>query len=385
MTTTEILKAIGNIRESQSPTLLDELLDMINQIFPKVSCVNVSYTKNMDMLPFGIMVIPILSAEEINQILLNGDDVKVTKYLLEIDSKIYEYGLDDDEILSMIIYNIYHMTNDYSPVMQLRQSIDQYFADHGTSLHIRESIKYQDILAFGLIDTLVKFTNCLYLDNDVITDAYLAELELEDSFVSALGKLFNRIPDYTESISRSPKLIILDWCFTIYDDVEHTRIRAIKQLTRSKELTGSGLYKRIIDRAIHDLNTIDTDSDYLTESYNETVVTEGKKGSLFSQIKYNGLRGIEDDFYEYIVRARNAETEEEVMYALKQINVRLSILDDYIRNEPLTDEEKKRWSDLYNKYSNIRDEIANKKVYNKKNYGIFFDYNQLDKYDEDDY
>ncbi len=384
MTTTEILKAIGNIRENQSSTLLDELLDVINQIFPKVSCVNVSYTKNTDMLPFGIMVIPILSTDDISQILSNGDDVKVFKYSLEIDSKIYEYGLDDDEILSIMIYNIYHMTNDYSPIIQLRDTINHYFADHGTYLHIRESIKYQDILALGLIDTLVKFTNCLYLDNDVVTDAYLVELELEDSFISALGKLFNRIPDYTESISRSPKLIILDWCFTIYNDVEHTRIRAIKQLTRSKELTGSVLYKRIIDRAINALNTIDTDLDGLfTESV--SIVTEGKKGSLFSQIKYNGLRGIEDDFYEYIVRARNAETEEEVMYALKQINVRLSILDDYIRNEPLSDEEKKRWSDLYNKYSNIRDEIANKKVYNKKNYGIFFDYNQLDKYDEDDY
>ena len=90
-----------------------------------------------------------------------------------------------------------------------------------------------------------------------------------------------------------------------------------------------------------------------------------------------------------MVRARNAETEEEVMYALKQINVRLAILDDYLRNEEMSDADRQRWTNLYNKYVAIRDEIANKKVYNKRNYGIFVDYNRLDELDkeedEDDY
>ena len=99
-------------------------------------------------------------------------------------------------------------------------------------------------------------------------------------------------------------------------------------------------------------------------------------------MKYNGMRGIEDDFYEFMVRARNAETEEDVMYALKQINARLTIISDYIASEDLDPSEKERWSALYIKYCNIRDEIANKKIYNKKNYGIFFDYNKL--YDDEE-
>ena len=116
----------------------------------------------------------------------------------------------------------------------------------------------------------------------------------------------------------------------------------------------------------------------------QQLVTEGKKkGSLFSQIKYAGLRGIEEDLYEFMVRARNAETEEEVMYALKQINVRVAILDDYLRNEDISDNERKRWEGVLNKYIEIRDQIAAKKVYNKKNYGIFIDYNKLDQMDED--
>ena len=54
----------------------------------------------------------------------------------------------------------------------------------------------------------------------------------------------------------------------------------------------------------------------------------------------------------------------------------------------MSDQDRQRWTALYNKYVAIRDEIANKKVYNKRNYGIFVDYNRLDELDkeeEDDY
>lgn len=380
----KLIQAIGNIRQEQSPIKLNELLNEINSLFTNANCVDVLFTKNTDYMPFGIMVTPSFSQDNINSILISGSSVKVNRYFVEIDSKTFTYGLDDEETAAILIYNIYHLTNDFSPVDRLRNAIDSYFASTGTQLNIRTSIQYQKILEFGLIDTLVKFTNCLYTDSDILNDAYLVELGLEDSFTTGIAKLFNKYPEYTNDASRHPMLVILDWCFRLYNDVEHERIPAIKQLERSRELNPSVLYKKMIKKAIDALGLIDNDS-MLTESYNMMVMNEGKKQSLYSQIKYNGLRGIEDDFYEFMVRARNAETEEEVMYALKQINVRLSILDDYIRNENLSDEEKKRWTTLYIKYCDIRDEIANKKVYNKKNYGIFFDYNQLDKiYNDED-
>ena len=169
-------------------------------------------------------------------------------------------------------------------------------------------------------------------------------------------------------------------------NVDTERLPAIYQLQSSKAITASVLYKRLIDKAIDSLYKIDTDG-FVTESakvYGQ-IFNEGKRGGLFAQIKYNGLRGIEDDLYEFIVRARNAETEEDVMYALKQINARLAILDDYIREENLPDDEKQRWTTVYMKYREIRDDIANKKVYNRKNYGVFFDYNQLDKMYDGDY
>ena len=102
------------------------------------------------------------------------------------------------------------------------------------------------------------------------------------------------------------------------------------------------------------------------------------KNSLFSNLKYKGLKSIEDDLYEFKIRAKNAETEDDVFYALRQINTRISLLDDYLLSEDLSDHEREKWYKIMTEYRAIREEISNKKVYNKKQYGIWFDYNQLD-------
>lgn len=383
---TNISNDINALKESPNRNALESLLSHLNDIFEDMhaKCIDIIYTKNTDGMPFGVYVFPVLSDKDVKDFLINGELFHVDKYKVEIDGRMFMYDMTSQEITAIMINNIYNMVNGTIPVEQMRNAIDAYFAKTGTSLQIRESIEYQKILELGLIDTLIKFTNCLYLDSDVVSNPIMASLELESDFESALHTLFDRIPGCDNSASRSPKLIILEWCFHLYTDLEHERMPAMKQLHRSSDLTPSYYYKKIFDDLTIAINKIIINVPYSVEVFESaiTVLEEGKKGSLFSQIKYNGLRGIEDDFYEFMVRARNAETEEEVMYALKQINVRLSILDDYIRHENLSPEEKERWTTLYIKYCDIRDEIAKKKVYNKKNYGIFFDYNQLDKDDE---
>ena len=60
----------------------------------------------------------------------------------------------------------------------------------------------------------------------------------------------------------------------------------------------------------------------------------------------------------------------------------MTILDDYIwSNDGKKDPNRDRWQSVYDKYIAIRDEIAAKKVYNKRNYGIFVDYDKIDKTD----
>lgn len=378
-----VIQCVANLNVNKNAHSLSALKDSLDLLFEGRKCVDLLYTDNTDKLPFGCMVTPAFSNNQVNDILISGESFRIENYFVELDSKLYLYGLTDREVASVIIYNVSHMTDDTTPVNRLRNIIDEYFTEHHTQLKIKESIQYQAILEYGLVDTLIKLTNCLYFDSDSVTDAKLEELGLGIDFESAMHKLFDKIPGCETVASRLPNLIIMDWCFRLYKDVEMEHIPAINQLKRAKEITASVLIKRLLDRAIEALYRIDTDT-YVEEAAFDIYLENARKNNGFlSQMKYNGMRALEDDFYEFMILARNAETEQEVMYALKQINARLAILDDYIRNTELSDDEKKRWTELYMRYISIREEIAKKKIYNRKNYGIFIDYNKLDQ--EDDY
>lgn len=364
--------------------------DALNKIIDnKANCVNLIYTINTDKLAFGCVVMPRFRGEEVNNLLISGDPIRIQDIEVEIDSKLFDYAFTDEQIAMIILYNICHMVNDHNPTARVREAIDTYLMNHDTQLVIKDSIQYQPIMTLGICDALVQFTNCLYLDTEIESDPFLENLGFEENFGDTLATLFQVIPGANAEINRKPRLNMLDWALRLYVDVKKERIPAIHLLDKCISICGSTLYKNKFQTVINCLHKIDTDS-YVQEAYNE-FLNESKKNkkSLFSQIKYAGLRGIEEDFYEFMVRARNADTEEEVMYALKQINVRLAILDDYLRNEEMSDQDRQRWTALYNKYVAIRDEIANKKVYNKRNYGIFVDYNRLDELDkeedEDDY
>lgn len=382
-----VCNTLRNLETNQKQPVLEELVKGLNVLFEDMGavCVDAIYTNNTDHMPFGVYVFPVIEDTDMKGLLINGDPFVINKYKIEIDSKMYACDMSGEEMASILIYNIYSMINGDIPSTRVREAIDAYFVRTGSYLQIRETVQYQKILELGVIDTLIKFTNCLYLDSDVVSSPIVSTIGLESAFGDALRKLFDRIAGCDTPASRAPKLIILDWCFRLYSNIKQERYPAMKQLYRSAQLSASFYYKKIFEDLALAVNEIIIDTPAAIEIMESALecLEEGKKGSLFSQIKYNGLRGIEDDFYEFMVRARNAETEEEVMYALKQINVRLSILDDYIRNENLSDAEKERWTSLYIKYCDIRDEIAKKKVYNKKNYGIFFDYNQLDKDDDE--
>lgn len=378
-----LIHAVDGLRENVSHDALKEVKNAINEIIsPKTTCVNFLYTINTDKLPFGCIVMPRIDGNNINNLIISGDPYRFSEVEVELDSKLFDYGLSGTQIVEIILYNIYHLTNDNTPSIRFREAIDLYFMNHDSQLVLQDSIQYQAILSLGLYDTLVKFTNCMYIQDDIVDDPFLSELDLHN-FNNALNILFQRIPGCETMESRRPMLNCLDWCLRLYDDVKKERIPALRLLEKMKSITASTLYIQKFNNAINALNKIDTDV-YVNEAVNQYFTEAKKKGSLISQIKYNGLRAIEDDLYEFMVRARNAETEEEVMYALKQINVRLAILDDYLRNEYMSDDDRRRWTSVRDKYIEIRDMIAHKKVYNKKNYGIFVDYNQLDKLDDPD-
>lgn len=376
-----LIKAIGNLRNfHHSGEDVKNIRNCLDRIFkPDATCINFIYTVNTDKLPFGCVVFPRLSGEEINNFLIVGESTRIDEYEVEIDSKLFDYGLTDEQVVQVILFNVYHMIKDIKPCDVVREYIDDYFTKSASQLAIRNSIQYQAILYLGIVDALQQVTSCLYLPNDIVNDAFLESLGLY-YFEDTLNKLYQRFPDCDNEATRMPKLSMLEWTLRVYDDVDKERIPAIHLLNKVKSITASTLYIDRINAVINALNRIDT-SVAVSEAVNQVFMEAKRRGGLLAYLKYSGLRDIENDLYEFQLRAKNSESEQEVLYALKQINARLAILDDYIRENP-DDPDIDRWIGVKEEYMDIRDILAKKKLH-KRSYGVFVDYDALDKEDND--
>ena len=372
-----LISDIGKLRDlTNSKEDVESIRQDLNYILPTGRCKEVIYTNNVDKLPFGCIVLPTLADININAFLITGDEVTIKEYKCEIDSKMFDYGLTDEEIAQILLFNIFHLISGTRPCEVVREYIDNFFCDENTQLVIRDSVQYKTILSFGIADALCKITSCLYLPDDIDEDAYLESLDFEyGSFKSAIDKLYNEIPGCENEATRAPNLSMLNWSLRLYSNVDNERPAALHLLRKAKDITASNLYIKRIDSIINSLNRIDTDA-YVTEAVNSAL---NEKGGLLAYLKYTGLRDLENDLYEFQIRAKNAEGEQEVMYALKQINARLTILADYIR-ENRDDPDIDHWIEVKAEYEELRDILAKKRLH-KRSYGIFVDYDALDQLD----
>lgn len=372
-----LISDIGKLRDlTNSKEDVESIRQDLNYILPTGKCKEVIYTNNVDKLPFGCIVLPTLADINVNAFLITGDEVTIKEYKCEIDSKMFDYGLTDEEIAQILLFNIFHLISGTRPCEVVREYIDNFFCDENTQLVIRDSVQYKTILSFGIADALCKITSCLYLPDDIDDDAYLESLDFEyGSFKSAIDKLYNEIPGCENEATRAPNLSMLNWSLRLYSNVDNERPAALHLLRKAKDITASNLYIKRIDAMINSLNRIDTDA-YVTEAVNSAL---NEKGGLLAYLKYTGLRDLENDLYEFQIRAKNAEGEQEVMYALKQINARLTILADYIR-ENRDDPDIDHWIEVKAEYEELRDILAKKRLH-KRSYGIFVDYDALDQLD----
>ena len=179
---------------------------------------------------------------------------------------------------------------------------------------------------------------------------------------------------------------MLHWSLRLYKDIHLKRVPAIKTLDKAASISGSGLLKGKIDYLKKRLTNYVAPLASVKGSVMNPIVDIAVKESaenvlwelnIFKNMKLNGLRSIESDSYEYEMRIRNVEDEAEALAILHEINVRLSMLENYMANNKLSSNEAKKYDALYKKYCGLRDELSKKKVYKKKNYGLWYDYNSL--------
>jgi hypothetical protein len=343
---------------------------------------DIIYTTNTDKMLFALRVNPAISPADVVNIITGDERSKLSKYTLEFDSKLFEAGLTGEELSAYIIYEISSMVDSYEIIDRLRADIDLYLCDNDDTISLRDSGVYSQLLIFAVKDALIKLSSCLYKADsaDLLNNKWIEATDLEESLVSAHDKLLGS-ENGSGDLLRASNSTILHWAFVVYRHMDINSSVVKSTLKDAICYTGSRLDIAEIEKTIKAVDSIDSSLLYENASldtfFNKTGMSSLTEGSLFKGLKKNGLRSIEDSLYEYSLRIKNLETEEDAMYVMRSINARLNILDDYLYSEvDISDNDRKHWQMVADRYRALREELVKKKIWNRKNYGLFYDYNQ---------
>ena len=362
---------------------LDSIKVALDSIFENGNCKRVLYTVNTDKVPFGIYINHCLNQYTVNQILFdNVPFINDFAYEVEIDSKLFDLGFTPEEVTEILIHDV-NIAISNTIFTKLRNIINVYALHNMEYIDITNNKDQKSILLYGFKDTLYKLYSSLYGNYDDPDSVLNLDTELQD-------KISKTYYNNSSIFDNFPKVIILQWAFMVYKDIKHYGTIAKEALTNAKAFTGSVLIKKEIDSVLAALSRVDmtiTESTSFSENkrYIDNLINSVRcisEGSIFKALKVNGLRAIENDYYEYAILVKSASDENEAMYALRGINTRISILSDYIYNTNISDAEKKHWEDVIALYQDLRVKLTKKNIINKKQYGLFFDYSQLDNLDK---
>ena len=371
--TNDILAEIGEINLSVinlkakpgNKIELNKIKDCLNKIFPDSKCVDVIYTVNTDKMFFGIVTLPILSPNEILNIMTSDEDSKIATYKVELDSKLFceTIDLSVDEITALIVHEVARLVNDYYPINNARYLIDKTVLDYGITLKMSEYVPYIEIIGYGIKEAARRSVS-IFENNYLVPYSLDETYELTDSLRRAITKLENKGNLWDTEVDN--KSIIIKWVVRLYTDILKYRIMSLHTLEKGIQLTGSVLVVNEMKNMIKKLRRIDDYSLMQEASSIINFFNDSKKANLsaLDRFKANGIKNYYDDFYEIQFEVNNMDNDRGTAVALlHKINSRMSVIDDYISTEPeLNLQTKKRLADLYYKYDELRGNIASQKL-----------------------
>ena len=360
--------AMSEIKLRQTPDVLRRIKNELNRFFKDSICKDVIYTKNTDKLFFGMCVIPVVNSEQVTTILLSDEKVRIQSYYVEIDSKLIDLQLSKKELTACILHEVGHMVNDATPVDELRKNLDVYNAQTDGVMDVGNICRNVDFIKYGIKDSLMKITTIFNKKNEeVLADEFVVMCGYGPDLESALIKVTKAFPTINNDVSN--KFIVLLWTIKMTKEMKYNRIRAIETLDTTEKMSGSKLIQKEIRSVKNFLKTTN-----LRNLVREEVMLEGigsKLSAMRHTMKMKGMRQLEDDIYEYALRVKNVDEETEALAILRELNSKMSIIEDYIYNEKMSDSERKRWFALLDKYIKVRDELSKKTTYDEKYYGLF--------------
>ena len=364
------------VHDCNKKPALDTIKKELNLFFKDFPCTEVIFTDNTDNDFFGIQISPMFSSIDDMGLLFNPDNcVKFHHYLLEIDSKLFNGDFTARQIVALMIHDI-NKLNTPNLLKEIIFMLDHISICKGLEVKIDQIMNNKEFFLFTLQDTARKMTSAFeYISADLslsddFTRSYGLNKDYEDGMFGVKA-CRNNLKDQICSVS-----LTMNWFVEKYLNLSPWVHKDIAdELRDSIRFTGSKLVKRLLNQVVTNIVMYRP----VEEKNYYTALTESakKKMSLASQIKYSGLKSLEDDVYEYRMRIKNTETENDAIYIVRQINNRMGIISDYLENEELSDIDRERFYKLYDKYDGLREELSKKAIYSRKMYGLFVDYNAL--------
>lgn len=351
----------------------------LNKFFTDFMCTEILFTLNTDNEFFGIQISPMLpgTTGSVVDSLFNTDKpVKFHHYLLEFDSKLFNGDFTVEQVLALLIHDINKLNsgNILRDVVAAMDCISMCTGKNIKTEHIKNNYSF---FLFSIQDTVRKMTSAFeFIPSELaIADDFIRSYGLDRAYEQGMDNI-KKCRNNLEGQVCCPT-ITLNWFMSKYDELSPNNHKdLVDDFKDCINLTGSKLLKRMFKRLVEDLGGQGLSyEDHLY--YSSLTESAKKRGSLVSQIKYSGLKSLEDDIYEYRMRIKNIETENEAIYVIRQINNRMGIISDYLETEDLSDSDRERFFKLYDKYDSLREELSKKSVYSRKMYGLFVDYNAL--------
>lgn len=367
--------ACAEIIDSDGRRGLDKLKKELNAFFKDSKCKDILFTRS-DSLFFGMCVYPHVTKDLVVEILQDDKKVRFSEYTIEIDSKILHPALmiTPQELLAMVLHEVGHIVNDTSPVDEVRKVIALQLTKKGDALNIPKSAQYYTIISYGIKDTVRRMTSMLFIykDGEVLADEFVHMC----GYGEALNSIFEKICKSGMRINDKSvnKLTSLAWTLSVYKEIKVKRIPALKLLEKMSSISGSVLEKREMEIMMNAINTIDDNNiqeccDYTNRDlyyvFNESKseIKQSKYAELRKASTIKNIRKFEQDLYEYKMRIRHVADEDDAYYLMRMVNTRISVIEDFLDHERLTEQEHKRWWALLEKYYSLREELATTTTY----------------------
>lgn len=362
----DFIKILEDIAKNNGKSSsLNKLKNELNRFFKGQKCRDILYTNNTDKVFFGMSVCPVMLDEDVVTILNSDKDYMVREYYLELDSKLFlpDLNLTSKEVLAVLLHEVGHMVNTNEPVENARDTLNLYLAKTHSELDIAESINQKAILAFGLRDVMRK-TISIFEKNqaeEINADEFVYKCGFGDELQSALHKIVNKRNSIVND--RDNKLSMFIWSMALYKNIKLQRIPALRLIKKGKQISASKLQVKDLERLERNLKNID-----MSAVTNESAFDDLKKlyKDKIDRIKYKGVKGLKEDYYELALRAKNVDLSDEALIILRRINSNMSIIQDYLDTVDIDSKLRDEIFEILQMYDELRTKLLKKDLYKEK-------------------